>query len=130
MSNLKKQAVALFNNKKYEKSLSIFLSILKTNPRSKEILLLTSYNYMKMGDHKTALIYFEKIIQLDKKLPQVYYNMGVCLNILGKNFDAIDSFKKAISLKDNYLESYIQIGQLFKKLSLLDEAIKIKISIT
>ena len=51
--------------------------------------------------------------------------MGVCFNILGKNFDAIDSFKKAISLRDNYLESYIQIGQLFKKLSLLDEAIKI-----
>ena len=80
---------------------------------------------MKMGDFKTAIIYFEKIIQLDKKLPQVYYNMGVCFNILGKNFDAIDSFKKAISLRDNYLESYIQIGQLFKKLSMLDEAIKI-----
>ncbi len=125
MSNLKKQAVELFNNEKYEKSLSVFLSILKTNPKSKDILLYTSYNYMKMGDFKTAIIYFEKIIQVDKKLPQVYYNMGVCFNILGKNFDAIDSFKKAISLKDNYLESYIQIGQLFKKLSLLDEAIKI-----
>ena len=35
MSNLKKQAVELFNNEKYEKSLSVFLSILKTNPKSK-----------------------------------------------------------------------------------------------
>ena len=29
------------------------------------------------------------------------------------------------NLKEDYFESYIQIGQLFKKLSLLDEAIKI-----
>ena len=65
MSNLKKQAVELFNNKKYEKSLSIFLSILKTNPKSKDVLLYTSYNYMKMGDFKTAIIYFEKIYLWD-----------------------------------------------------------------
>ena len=90
MSNLKKQAVELFNNKDYKKSLSIFLSILKTNPKSKDILLYTSYSYMKMGDFKAAIIYFEKIIQLDKKLPQVYYNMGVCLNILGKNIVTLD----------------------------------------
>ena len=62
MSNLKKQAVELFNNKDYKKSLSIFLSILKTNPKSKDILLYTSYSYMKMGDFKAAIIYFEKIV--------------------------------------------------------------------
>ena len=125
MSNLKKKAIDLFNEQKYEKSLSIFLSILKKDPKSKDTLLFTSYNYMQMGDFKTAIIYFEMIIQLDKKLPQVFYNMGVCFNILGKTVEAVDSFKRAISLKEDYFDSYIQLGQLFKKLNLLEEAVKI-----
>lgn len=131
MDDLKKKAIDLFNQQKYEKSLSIFLSILKSDPNSKETLLFTSYNYMQIGDYKTALVFFERLIQLDEKLPHVFYNMGVCLSILGKTIEAIDSFKSAISLRNDYFDSYIQLGQLFKKLNLLDEAIKIyKLALT
>ena len=99
MENLKKQAIDSFNNKNYKKSLEIFLTILKKEPKSIDILMFTANNYMQIKDYENALIYLEKLIQLNQKLPQIYYNRGICLNMLGKTQDAIDNFKEALSLK-------------------------------
>ncbi len=125
MENLKKQAIDSFNNKNYKKSLEIFLTILKKEPKSIDILMFTANNYMQIKDYENALIYLEKLIQLNQKLPQIYYNRGICLNMLGKTQDAIDNFKEALSLKNNFFESYIQLGQLLKKENLLDDALSI-----
>ena len=57
MSNLKKQAVELFNNKKYEKSLSIFLPILKTNNKvSYSPTLRHDRYYVSINDETTKII--------------------------------------------------------------------------
>ncbi len=125
MENLKKQAIDSFNNKNYKKSLEIFLTILKKEPKSIDILMFTANNYMQIKNYENALIYLEKLIQLNQKLPQIYYNRGICLNMLGKTQDAIDNFKEALSLKNNFFESYIQLGQLLKKENLLDDALSI-----
>ena len=125
MENSKKQAIDLFNNKNYKKSLSIFLSILKKEPKSIDILMFATYNCMQLQNYKEALVYLEKIIQINKKLPHVYYNKAVCFGILGETQEAIKNFKKAISLKKDYFESYVQLGQLLKKQNLFNDAISI-----
>ncbi len=99
MENSKKQAINLFNNKSYKKSLSIFLSILKKEPKSIDILMFATYNYMQLQNYKEALVYLEKIIQINKKLPHVYYNIAVCFGILGKTQEAIKNFKKSFISK-------------------------------
>ena len=125
MEHLKKKAISLFNEKNYEKSLNIFLSILEKEPLSINVLLFTSYNYMQIGNFEKALTYLDKIIQINEKLPEVFYNRGICFNVLGRSKEAIDNFTKAISLKSDYFEAYIQLGQLLKKLNLYNETIKI-----
>ena len=123
MENSKKQAINLFNNKKYKESLSIFLSILKKKPDSIDALMFAVYNYMQLQNYKEAIINLEKIIQINNKLPDVYYNIAVCFNVLGRTEEAISNFKKAISIKKDYFESYIQLGQLLKKQNLFNDAI-------
>ena len=65
--------------------------------------------------------------ELDKsiKIPEVFYYKGVCLNYLKQNDLAIKNYKKAISLKKDYLEPYIQLGHLYKNIDKIDEALEI-----
>ncbi len=125
MENLKKQAINLFNNKNYKKSLDTFLQILQKEPKSKDILLFIAYNYMQIRNYEKGLFYLEEVNKLDKNNIQVFYNKGVCFSMLGRNREAINNFSKSLSIKDDFFESYIQIGQLLKRKNLLDDAIKI-----
>ena len=80
---------------------------------------------MQVRNFEKALFYLEKITHLNKKIPQVFYNIGICHNMLGKTQDAVNNFKKAISLKSDFYESYVQLGQLLKKEKLFDEALNV-----
>lgn len=125
MQNLKNKAINFFNKQEYIKSLEIFLLILKNNPKLTDVCLYVANCYIRLNDHKSALIYLNKENVLNKNLPEVFYNIGICHITLLKYDDAIYNFNKAISLKKSFFEAYIQLGQLFKNLNRLNEAINI-----
>ena len=54
-----------------------------------------------------------------------YYNMGVSLKDQGKLDEAIEAYKKSISLKPNYAEVYNNLGVVFQSQGKCDEAIKV-----
>ena len=78
-----------------------------------------------MKQYEKALIFLNGIIRSNKKIAEVYYHKGICHGNLSQFGEAINSYEKAIALKKNYIESYIQLGHLLKQISKLDEAIKV-----
>ena len=45
--------------------------------------------------------------------PETYYNIGIMHTKNNKLDDAINAYKKAISLKPDYVEAYFNIGRVF-----------------
>jgi tetratricopeptide (TPR) repeat protein len=125
MSDIEKKAIELFNNKKFKDSLNLFGILLKDNPNSLQVNLLSSYCCIEMKLYEKALIFLDTIIKSNKKMPEVFYHKGICHGNLRQYGEAIISYEMAITLKKDYIEPYIQLGQLLKQISKLDEAIKV-----
>lgn len=125
MSNIEKKAIELFNNKKFKDSLNLFGILLKDNPNSLQVNLLSSYCCIEMKLYEKALIFLDTIIKSNKKMPEVFYHKGICHCSLRQYGKAIISYEMAITLKKDYIESYIQLGHLLKQMSKFDEAIKV-----
>ena len=121
--NLIKKGESLFKKKDFVKSLDTFFVVLRNNPKSVDALSFISYIYIETGNYKNALIYLDKLVNLDINSPDIFYNKGNCLYKLGNYKDATDCYKKSIKLKNNFYEAYVQLGQLLKKVNKLNEAI-------
>ena len=59
-----------------------------------------------MEEYKEAIEDFDKVIELDPKFPDAYYNKAVAINHLGIYDEAVEFYDKAIELNPNYAESY------------------------
>jgi tetratricopeptide (TPR) repeat protein len=57
-----------------------------------------------LGDHASALNYFDKAIKIDPKYYQALYGKGLLLREIGNHEGSIKYFNKALSLNPNYQE--------------------------
>ncbi len=72
-------------------------------------------NLAKVKDFQTALVHFQNSFDKklpDKKIAQVYYNIGVCFYHLNQSNKAVISFNKAIELNPNYEKSYYGLAMV------------------
>ena len=56
---------------------------------------------------------------------KLQYNRGVDLYRLGQFEQAVDAFKKAISIDANYIDAYYNLGVVFEQLNENDEALSV-----
>ena len=123
MEQLIEKGKSLFKRKDFIKSLNVFSLVLRNNPNSLDSLSFVSSIYMETDNYKEALIYLDKLINLEIKSPEIFYNKGVCFYKLGNYKDAANCYISSINLKKDFYEAYIQLGQLLKKVNKLDKAI-------
>ena len=74
--------------------------------------------------YEKALTFLDTIIKSNNKMPEVFYHKGICHSSLRQFGKAISSYEKAITLKKDYIESYIQLGHLLKQVSNLTKQLK------
>lgn len=64
----------------------------------------------KLGEYKTSIEYYDRLILLAPNIPEVYFNRGCAQGMLMNPEDAINDYNKAIQLEPNYKEAYANRG--------------------
>ena len=63
----------------------------------------TGYIYLEsLKEYNKAITYFTKSIELDTQYFEAYYNRGYCYELLNKYEVAINNYKQALDISDNY----------------------------
>lgn len=85
------------------------------------IILLTFSNaYAKFSE--ADLNYAQKKINDNPDNAENYYNLGVVCNDLNRYDEAIEAYKKAIELKNNYIEAQCNLGVTYENLNKNNDA--------
>ena len=123
-----------------DKAKEIYLSILKMSPDNKEAnkQLLTLEQIQASNPAKTQLeevikLYTSGLLEetinavneLIKSHPSepILFNVrGACYSSIGPSDNAINDFKKAISLKPDFAEAHYNLGVIFQKIDQIDNA--------
>lgn len=81
--------------------------------------------FAKSNDFQNALVKFQNSLDeklSDKKLAQVYYNIGVCFYRLNQPSKAVIEFEKATKLNPNYAKVYYGLGMALVDLKDFEKA--------
>ncbi len=92
---------------------------------SAEGLYFRGYVFTWAGDCETALSYLEEVIKKNPLYAEAYSLISHCNNELRRWNEAIESSKKAISIKPDYIYGYINLGKAYLGLEKYNEAIAV-----
>ncbi|MCA1564604.1 MAG: tetratricopeptide repeat protein [Acidobacteria bacterium] len=80
--------------------------------------------YAMMNQHEQAVAALQEVI---RRLPEPYhtphYNVGLSLAALGKQQEAVNSFREAVRVKPDYWEAYYNMGVAYGKLEDYPQAV-------
>ncbi len=76
---------------------------------------------VKLAQGKEAL---QKAASMNSQNAATYMNLGLVQNDLGEHQDATESFKKSITLRNNWIPAYNELGYAYRLLNDYDNAIK------
>lgn len=91
-------------------------------PAAPASFIVIGEKFAQQGDWLSAEKQFEKAIAANVNDPIAHYNLGVVCAHLGKYDQAINQLNTSLLLKQDYLDSYIELGWVLNKQDKLDEA--------
>ena len=117
------EGLELFDNKNFEDARLLFLSCIRDKENSDASCLYTALVYIHFEDYVTAIIYLEKIVNLDGIKNIYYYENAICYKKIGNNTKAISFFHKAILVDQSDFKSINGFNELIikKAYQLFDE---------
>ncbi len=100
---------------------AIYQQILRLEPNHSDALHFLGVIAHQTGRSGIAVELISKAIHTNPS-GLMYYNLGLAIWALGNLEAAIDSFRKAVMLKPDYVEAYNNLGLVLQALGKLDEA--------
>lgn len=110
--------------KKFDMALMALNSAEKRMSENAEIIAKTGQIISESGSPKEALSYYEKAIELNNKIPEIWFNYGFSLFLMDKFEAAQEAFTEAIELNPRYTLAWYYNGKSFLTLGFYKEAIK------
>lgn len=90
--------VSYLNKNNIQPAFVEFQKALDLNPNDKEVLNAIGIIYlMKIEDYPQAIMYFQRALKVDKNFSEASNNLGLAYEKTGKFYDAIESYKTAVS---------------------------------
>lgn len=83
-----------------------------------------AFEYYQAGNLIKAEEYLRKAIALQSNNAELYNNLGLVLQGMGRIDEAVEFFQKAISLNPNLADAYYNLGNIFRELWNIDKAIE------
>jgi tetratricopeptide (TPR) repeat protein len=99
----------------YEKAISDFNSALNIYPKDKEALVYRTKAKVFLGDFKSALLDYDKIIDLDSKNPDLYSERAKIFQELHLYSKALEDIGVAIKITDEAI-FYLERGDIYYKM--------------
>jgi tetratricopeptide (TPR) repeat protein len=93
------------NTKLYLKAIAQFDSCILRDWKTTDAYLEKGRAYFHMGNFNEALKTFNMAITVSNTDPDAYYWLGRCYEAQHKKMDAINNYRKAISLDQNFIEA-------------------------
>ena len=79
-------------------------------------LFLQAVDFEKRGDLLRAKSIYQKIIKINSKFPNAYYNLANILKGLGEYEDAISNYKKVIAIDPQNISAINNLGVLYREI--------------
>jgi tetratricopeptide (TPR) repeat protein len=114
---------ALVRDNQPEKGQVIIDRILKNGDTAEARLLMGTTKYM-VSDFSGALADFQKAVELNPNLPDVYSYYGLALLSTGDQTGARKAFQKELQFNPNNFDSNLRMGVLYRQDENNDEALK------
>ncbi len=122
--NIIEQIIFLFNKKKYLEALDLSNKTIGDYPNSILINNISGVIHTELKNYTIAKNLFFKVINLNPKYNDGYYNLANIYNKLGEEENAIKHYEKVIELDKSYYKAYNNLGNIFRKKNLNKKALE------
>lgn len=109
---LKVKAKLFQDTQNYSKAIELYQQLLVSQPQSKEIKHNLALTFRLSGKPAAALSLYNELEQSGLSQYQFFHNKANALSDLGKQQEAIDYYRKAISVNPGYVESHVNLNEL------------------
>jgi tetratricopeptide (TPR) repeat protein len=118
------EGLALHRAGRLDEAKLIYERILQLQSNHFDALQFLALAYRQQKNSQTAVLYFDKALQVNQTNAVVFNNRGNALKDLKQLDEALKSYEEAIRLKPDYAEAYNNRGNALQDLKRLDEALK------
>lgn len=87
------------------------------------IFVLTGMTYLRNKVWTTKFSLWSDAAQKSPGKSRTHNNLGNCYMLLGKQFSAIEEYKKAVALDRNNIEPYYNLGMTLEDVGIMNQAI-------
>ena len=122
--NIIEQIIFLFDKKKYLEALDLSNKTISDYPNSILINNISGVIHTELKNYTLAKNLFVKVINLNPKYNDGYYNLANIYNKLGEEDNAIKNYEKVIELDKSYYKAYNNLGNIFRKRNLNKKALE------
>ncbi len=123
-----KKLISLFNKKKFDELLQLSNKLLDEFPNSILLQNIQGVVHTELENYKLAKNLFIKVVNLNPKYTDGYYNLANIFNKLDEKEKAIENYNKVIELDNNYFKAHNNLGNIYKKKGLNKKAIECYLS--
>ncbi len=85
-------------------------------------LLLLGDLHSATGDHITALRYYREATTVNPALAEAYHRAGISLMKLGRNAEALSTFRLALGKNPKWVETHVGLGDVYAAMEQLPQA--------
>ena len=123
-----KELISLFDKKKFDELLKLSNELLDNFPKSILIQNILGVVHTELKNYKLAKDLFIKVVNLNPKYTDGYYNLANIYSKLNEEEKAIEIYNKVLELDNNYFKAYNNLGNIYKKKGLYKQAINYYLS--
>ncbi len=123
-----KELISLFDKKRFDELLRLSNKLLDEFPNSILLQNIQGVVHTELKNYKLAKNLFIKVVNLNSKYTDGYYNLANIFSKLDKEEEAIENYKKVIELEKNYFKAHNNLGNIYRKKGLNKKAIECYLS--
>jgi tetratricopeptide (TPR) repeat protein len=112
-------------NRQYDEALKQYEYILKKEPGNEEAAVFKAQTHLELEQSALAKTSLTKFLSYDKNSALGWYYLGRVEQVNQKFTAAEDHFRKAISLKQNFLQAQLSLAFLYEETQKTEKAIEI-----
>jgi len=123
-----KELISLFDKKKFNELLKLSNELLDNFPKSILLQNIQGVVHTELKNYKIAKDLFIKVVNLNPKYTDGFYNLANIFIKLNEEEKAIENYNKVIELDKNYFKAHNNLGNIYKRKGLNKKAIECYLS--